>query len=235
MSLAREAQPIRRGSLLYYPMEALAEKLHVSFKGHYTTKKPSVDVSPRFKMTRTHEFKIVHLTPEQRRTVSRRDWPEPESCGWHYRLSPLEDMPLDDVVAEVQRITATPCCSEAHGEASSWVPDDDMPWPTEMAMTCIASSLQWLYQQDDVDTDIRVFAALEYDHMWSVDMKWEDLLADQRRTKFALCAMDHHNPSFSEDDDGGFESDFFTTRDRLRKEVEHGNAVRLAEIQCSKA
>lgn len=117
----------------------------------------------------------------------------------------------------------------ARGEAASWPPD--MPWPSELTMTCIANSLHWLHQQEEEDTDIRVLAALEYVHICSVDMAFEDLLADHHRAEFALYAMDNHCPSFSDDDDGGFESDFFATIIRLRAEVESGNTARLAEIQ----
>lgn len=218
-----------KGLSYVLPSENLAEKLHGSFKGQCFVKQPSVSVSTRFEMIFTHEFSRVLLTPEQRRTIPRPDWPAPEVCGKHYRLSPLVNMPLADVQAEVRRITDVQCGYKAGGEASSWPPK--MPWPSEMAMTCIAKSLQWLYQQEDEDTDIRVLAALEYVHACSVDMAWEDLLADQGRAEFALYAMERHCPSFSDDDDGGFESDFFATAKRLREAVETGKAAMLAEIR----
>lgn len=74
-----------KGLTFLFPDEALTKEVHASFNGQCYLTQPSVSVSPRFEMKWTHDFSRILLTPEQRQTLPRRDWPEPVFCGQHYR------------------------------------------------------------------------------------------------------------------------------------------------------
>lgn len=146
---------------------------------------PRDELNSRFKMKHTKSFDLILNLLVNRNTVK-----VPQKVGEHYSLVPLVDMPLDDYIAECDRIMALPCQILAAGSSDNEPSDEEPPtWPPVNAwpprdgvMDCVVLALYRYAHTHAEDPNLSILAGLYFCSLGDSSMSLEDILSgdDQR-------------------------------------------------------